>query len=265
VSFNVLAPCWASPQYYHETAEPLLEREARRERIIHFLKSQAATTDVFALQETTELEMWYFKRALKDQFEGFGAYHYPYFWSSSVTKDLPWEPNGVAIFVKKAIFTNIRFQDIQLHSDGNHAAIVQARLKSNARKVRIASIHLDDESADTRANELQGLLTFLHPKMNHIDIIAGDFNDETKNGHLKDIVTQADFVDILGALHQEKHTSPYAWGTIDHVLVRNGTPWEGKVFNANLWQLYPDDERWRLDANLLMCGSDHFPIAGSFR
>jgi hypothetical protein len=56
------------------------------------------------------------------------------------------------------------------------------------------------------------------------------------------------------------NTAP-RWAIIDHILVRNGRPLSGDVFDFGAWSI--DDEVARIEANFLNTGSDHFPIGGS--
>ncbi|MBS0287671.1 MAG: endonuclease/exonuclease/phosphatase family protein [Proteobacteria bacterium] len=272
VSFNILAPCWASPSLYPASSLPLLDRAFRRERIIAFLQQQAPTTDIFALQETTLVELGYIKDAMKSGFDLYPAYHSPTYWSNWITVDPPWEPNGVALLVKKNLLTNVNFQDMPLSDDGNHSAYLVAKLKSNSQKiVRIASVHLDSDKSYNRERELNSLLQTMVPLNNSIDVIAGDFNFEITNGNLKNNLATAGFTDILTALGKDGYTSPYSttyykssnWSDIDHVLVRNLTPIAGEIFSFNLYNIYPNDEEARINANLSICGSDHFPITGT--
>jgi mRNA deadenylase 3'-5' endonuclease subunit Ccr4 len=66
VAFNVLAPSWAYPGLYPAAAAPFLDRVLRRGHIIDFMRSRAASTDIFALQETTTAEFAYFKAAMPE-------------------------------------------------------------------------------------------------------------------------------------------------------------------------------------------------------
>ncbi|MGD9591013.1 MAG: endonuclease/exonuclease/phosphatase family protein [Candidatus Berkiella sp.] len=272
VSFNILAPCWASPSYYPESSLPLLNRELRRDRIIAFLQQQASTTDVFALQETTQVELQYIKDAMKNSFDLYAAYHSPTYWSNWITNDPPWEPNGVALLVKKNLLTNINFQDLALSNDGNHAAYIIAKRKSNPSQViRIASVHLDSDKPYNRERELNSLLEIMSPQSNAIDIIGGDINFEITNGNLKNNLATAGFTDSLTALGKDGFTSPYSttyymssnWSDIDHILIRNMTPLSGEIISSNLFTIYPDNEEARINANFSICGSDHFPITAT--
>ncbi len=274
VSFNILAPCWASPNLYPPSSTPLLDRVIRRDRIIAFLQQQASTTPIVALQETTEVELGYIKNALKNQYDMYAAYHSPSYWSNWITIDPPWEKNGVAILVKKGYLTNVTFQDIALSDSGNHSAYLQGKLKSNPQKaIRIASVHLDSDKSYNRDRELKALLQIMTPVPGSIDIIAGDFNFEINNGNLKTDLVAAGFKDVLTTLGIDEPTHPFSstyyktsnFTDIDHVLVRNATPVAGQVFNFNLWNLYPTNEEARINANFTISGSDHFPVTGTVR
>lgn len=265
LSFNVLAPCWASPDYYPPGAASYLARELRRKHIIDFLNSVADKADIITLQETTQIEFGFFKQALQDRFYGFQAYHDPQYWSNWITKNPPWEPNGVAIFVKKTTFTNVNFLDLPLTTDGNHSAYFEGIQKSTGLKVRAASVHLDNEKGLNRHRELSTIFQFMIPEVLTRDIVAGDFNYATRKGFLKRDIDKYNFKDTLQYLNREEWTTPFYEngdvnsGILDHIVVRNTLPTDGQVFNFNLWKLYPNESE-RIIANLQISGSDHFPI-----
>lgn len=268
VSFNVLAPCWASPKYYPSGVAPYLDRVLRRSHIMSFLNSVAPKADIIALQETTQTEFEYFKEDLQNDFYAFQAYHDPSYWSNWITPGIPWEPNGVAIFVKKSTFTNVSFLDKPLTEDGNHSAYFEGIVQSTGKKVRAVSIHLDNDHGYNRHYELKALLQFLTKESVNPDIIAGDFNFGTEGGVIKRLLDNNHFVDVLHYLGREEWTHPFDVegdrnsGIIDHIAVRNATPIDGHVLNFGLWKLYPHDQTGRVIANLEISGSDHFPILG---
>ena len=105
ITFNILAPCWASPSYYPATTLSYLDRGYRRGQIINFLLSQPQA-DVITLQEVTQIEFGFISNKLKN-YTGFMSFHAPTYWSNWITEDPPWEPNGNAIFLKKSRFKNI--------------------------------------------------------------------------------------------------------------------------------------------------------------
>jgi endonuclease/exonuclease/phosphatase family metal-dependent hydrolase len=267
VSFNVLAPCWASPTHYPNEASPYLDRVMRRNHIIDFLTSVADKADIIALQETTQTEFNFFKQALERNFYAFQAYHDPSYWSVWITQDPPWEPNGVAIFVKKSTFTNVNFRDLPLTEDGNHSAYFEGIQESTGLTVRAASVHLDNERAYNRNHELNFLLNYMTPDKSTRDIIMGDFNFGTQGGIIKRYLDKNQFVDTLHYLQKEEWTTPFYedgkvnYGILDHMVVRNLIPVDGHVDNFGLWKSYPKDETGRIIANLKISGSDHFPVS----
>jgi endonuclease/exonuclease/phosphatase family metal-dependent hydrolase len=270
VTFNVLAPPWADPAYYPAEAAALLDRTYRRERIIRFLTAQARTTDIFALQETTPTELAHIAAAVPG-FTPFQANHRPDYWSNWITPANPWEPNGVALLVKTRRFTSMSFRDVPLSSDGNHAAMMTAVSATTGVPVRVLSIHLDSDSAGNRNREFNAALSYLVARPSSIDFIAGDFNTDTDTGNLHIDIVRAGFTDILDSLGLATFTSPWSesyyahgqWGVMDHVIVRGATPSSGVVYNFDQYLRYPDDQDARIVQNLIDCGSDHYPVAGS--
>lgn len=270
ITFNILAPCWASPSYYPTKALPYLPRELRRAKIIAFLKNNP-TADVFTLAEVTKVEFDYIKDALSNNYVGFQSFHAPTYWSNWITIDPPWEPNGNAMFLKKGVFTNIQFSDISLSDDGNHATYAEAIHKSTNKKLRIASVHLDSDHSYNREREFNALLSFMPFLENTTDIIAGDFNVDIERATLQQDILKAGFTNILAALGNHELTSPYSstyykravWGVIDVVLARNAVPLDGNVFSFGLYQQYPNDEDSRIATNMNICGSDHFPVGAT--
>ena len=265
LSFNVLAPCWASIDYYPVNAAPYLDRIMRRNKIILFLNSVSNKTDIIALQETTKTEFEFFKQALPD-FYAFETFHDASYWSDWITTTPPWEPNGVAIFVKKSTFNKVAFQDLPLTQDGNHSAYFEGTLKNTGETIRAASVHLDEEHGYNRKNELYTLINFMTPDTNKYDIIAGDFNYGTQSGSLRHLLDKFHFTDALYSLHREEWTSPFSMegdinaGILDHIATRNATAIDGHVINFNLWKRYPTNENKRIIENFKISGSDHFPI-----
>lgn len=268
VTFNVLAPCYASPSLYPAGSVLFLEKNRRRERIIGFLNSVSANTDIIALQETTQTEFQYFKSAFEKDFYGFEVYHDAKYWTDWRLPDLAWEPNGVAIFVRKNSFKDVKFNDLALSDGGNHSAYFEGIHQSTSLKIRAASIHLDSDRDVNRHRELKSLLNYFTPDSTTRDIIAGDFNYGTHNGVIKLYLRKNKFIDVLYKLDREEWTSPYSddWyrsrnnGIIDHVVVRNARPRDGQVFNFGLWDLYPTNQDQRILAALEQIGSDHFPV-----
>lgn len=268
VSFNILAPCWASPSYYPAPVASHLDRIKRRAHILKFLNSMIAQTDIFMLQETTQPEFTYFKHALQDYFYAFPAYHESQYWSDWRTADTPFEPNGVAIFVKRSSFSHINFQDLALSQDGNHSAYFEGIQQNSGIKVRAVSVHFDSEQSSNRNHELKALLKLMPNRVNTVDIIAGDFNFDTERGTIKRYLDRNNFVDVLKQLNKAEWTHPFYAngnkndGILDHIVTRHSIPIDGQVVHSNLWKQYPSDETQRIIANLDITGSDHFPIWG---
>jgi hypothetical protein len=77
------------------------------------------------------------------------------------------------------------------------------------------------------------------------------------------------YVDVLASVGNREPTHPWSasyyssmrWAVIDHVLVRNGRPVSGDVLDFGLWAI--TDETDRIEANLRLTGSDHFPVVSA--
>ncbi|HET7901210.1 MAG TPA: endonuclease/exonuclease/phosphatase family protein [Candidatus Nanopelagicales bacterium] len=269
VTFNVLAPPWTDPSYYPAAAAPLLDRATRRAHIVAWLQSQAATTDVFSLQETTPVEMGYVAAALPG-FTPFQANHTPEHWSNWITPAAPWEPNGVALLVKRSRFDALSFADIALTTDGDHAAMLTATSTTTGRTVRVISAHLDSDHAGNRDRELNAALAFLPPGTGSLDLLTGDLNTDTDTGNFHTALAKAGFVDVLDAVGTSTWTSPYTekyygngqWGDIDHVLVRGARPTSGRVEDFGQLTTIADQDA-RIVANLRTSGSDHYPVVAA--
>lgn len=269
VVFNVLAAPWADPSYYPTSSLPYLSREFRRQKNIDVLKSQAPTTDIFCLQETTEPEFAAFSAALSG-FVGFQANHDPSYWSRSITVNPPWELNGTALFVKKSTFSKIKFINRANSDNGNHAAYAEVTYKG--KQIGIFSLHLDSDTGGNRNKEMNAILDFLHTRNNDVEILGGDFNFTTQNGNFSRDLQENGFIDVLYTIGNREQTFPESVGyvhspnfsVIDHIVVRNAVPLEGDVLDYNLWKLYPgtNASAARLTAALQITGSDHFPLWG---
>ncbi len=272
MAFNILAPCWADPVYYPTSSAPFLNRTARRQIIIDFLKGYQNTVDVFALQEVAQVEFNFIKDALKLTHVGLQANHDPSYWSNWVTAATPWELNGNAIFVKKDRFTNIVFEDFPSSASGNHSALFTGTIRNSGGKIlRVASVHLDSDYAYNRKSEMGAVLAKWKAQNNTTEIIAGDFNTETDATNIQADIQKAGYYDVLEILGTAGQTHPWDskyngadnWGIIDHIISRRSTPVDGSVMNFNLFNLYPNDEEMRINKNLQLSGSDHFPIMGT--
>ena len=268
VTFNILAPCWASPSYYPEESWPFLPRDIRRTRILEVLKSQSGA-DIIALQEVNEPEFLFLKNALDKDYYAANTFHSPTYWSNWITVTPPWEPNGNALFLKRKSFRNVSFQDLALSTNGNHAVYAEALQAGTNRRIRVASIHLDSDYPYNREAELQGLLDLLPAAKNATDIIAGDFNIDITKTSLQNNLKLAGFQSLLPALGITTTTSPFgtynkssAYGPIDHITLRNAAPVSGAVIDFGLLAAYPDqkDDVTRIVLNMQQSGSDHFPV-----
>mmetsp|Transcript_18558 Transcript_18558/g.26319 ORF Transcript_18558/g.26319 Transcript_18558/m.26319 type:complete len:326 (+) Transcript_18558:95-1072(+) len=285
VSFNVLAPCWASSTYYPASSVSKLDRVYRRGRIINYLNQAVASgASVIALQEVQIDEYPYFLNALKASFDGNYSLHDDNYWASWITTDPPFARNGNALFLKRDVFDQITFSDRALSNEGNHCVLATAREKTTLRSLRIASVHLDSDNSSRRNNELTSLMNQLPAQANVIDILAGDYNAALSSGNLANVIKVNNFLNALDVLGIAEQTHPFTssynrntnWGPIDHIAYRNckvtgnasvsndGSPViENGVVDFSVWKLYPSGstyEAQRISQNFDNCGSDHFPV-----
>ena len=270
--FNVLAPVWASAEWYPADMDPaLLDTQWRRERIVDFLHEQADTADVVALQEVQDSELPYLAQALGGDFVGVMSTNDPDFWSNWIVEGIPWGPNGTAVFIRRSAFGSPTFFELD-QSTGNSIAWVSARHLATGQRIRFASVHLDSDSQVNRQIELNALLDrWGSGNAGTTDIIAGDINEDTVHGSLSTPLKQNGFVDVLATLGNREQTHPWLdtyymsnkWGILDHVLLRNGEPISGDVVDFGVWAI--EDETARIEANFEASGSDHFPVVATIK
>lgn len=278
VTYNVLAPSWASPSYYPPMCVADLAPDRRRAAVIQNLQL-FKEVDFFALQETQAGENELLAAGLGVGFNYYATYHDDTYWASWITQDPPFVRNGVAIAVNKAKYDNCSFRDVALGT-GNRAAIATCRNKALNRSVRFTSTHLDSDYGGRRGKEAKALGDWYGASAgNVIDIIAGDFNSDTNSGVVQQRIINRGFTDVLRAVGIAENTHPYTvsynansnYGNIDHVVARGAgvVPHSGWVYSNGLWALYPPlngngepNESLRICDNLYITGTDHFPVEG---
>jgi endonuclease/exonuclease/phosphatase family metal-dependent hydrolase len=271
VAYNVLAPIWAGPEWYPDDLDPaVLDAAARRTAVAAYLTSVRGTAEVVCLQEVQASELPTYAAALGDGFEGILARNDPSFWADWLT-DLPWQPNGTAVFVRTdAVSVGPEgFEDLPLAGTGNHAAVATGVHLATGQRLRIASVHLDSDSQVNRIREVESLLAAQPAASGTTDIVCGDVNEGTTIGALKGRFARAGFVDVLAADGVEDPTHPFRdsynrsprWGVIDHILVRGGVPVDGRVVDGGVWAI--DANTARIEEAMRLLGSDHFPIEGT--
>lgn len=208
-----------------------------------------------------------YQQALGSDFAGAFASHDAAYWSNWLVPELPWVPNGNALFVRSAALAEFSFSDLSLGGTGNHAVVLNGVLAGSRRPLRVASVHLDADRNNVRRVEFQSLLAQWPILPGSVDLIAGDINEDTVSGSLGGEVKRAGFTDVLAAVGNREATHPFSasyngatrWSIIDHVLSRGAVPRAGDVFDFGLWSV--SDELARIEANFRACGSDHFPVA----
>ncbi|MFN0318371.1 MAG: endonuclease/exonuclease/phosphatase family protein [Burkholderiales bacterium] len=272
LTFNVLAPIWAAPVWYPAEMDPaLLDRTLRRERIVSFLRKVRRNSDVICLQEVQKDELPYFLRALGTEFEGAMAFNDPNYWSSWIVPELPWQPNGTAVIVRKSVVAQRRFTDLALSSDGNHAAAVEGLHAATGRPLRIFSVHLDSDFNNNRLFELRSLMEQAPAHEGYTDVVCGDINEDTVTGSAGSIFADNGYADVLASVGNREGTHPWStayyrsarWAIIDHIMVRGAKPVAGDVFDFGLWSIA--NELTRIEENFRQSGSDHFPVGGTIR
>ena len=247
----------------------LLDAAYRRARITSFLASRAADTDIFCLQEVQESEFPAFLAAVGGGFAGAMSHNDRDWWSNWVVPEIPWAPNGTAIMVRRQAFSNLVFRDIALSGDGDHAELVEGVHRATGRRFRAASIHLDSDKEANRGREARSLMSQLPPAAGAIDVVCGDFNEDSVTGTAGGVVKRAGFVDVLDTVGNREPTHPWSssfngatrWAIIDHLTVRGAQPLSGDVLDFG--GLSIPDELTRIESNFRTTGSDHYPVAGA--
>ena len=179
---------------------------------------------------------------------------------------LPWEPNGTAILVKTSTVGGAVFSDLALGT-GNHTAFLEGVHKTSGHRLRIASLHLDSDRKNSRLRELRTVLAAAPVAADTVDVLCGDFNEDSVVGSASGLLARNHYLDVLAALGNREPTHPWStsyyksvrWAIIDHIAVRNGVPVAADVVDSSVWTIA--DEVARIEENFRRSGSDHFPVA----
>jgi endonuclease/exonuclease/phosphatase family metal-dependent hydrolase len=270
-TLNVLAPCYARPEWYPKSASSYLKTLSRRKRILSFLQS-INETDIISLQEVTDEEFEYYLSTLESTHYSCFVPHERRYWSTYFT-DATWVPNGNALFIRKYTFHHVIFTAISLGGAGNKAILARCIHKTISIDFRIVSLHVDADIGGNRKDELSSLNKILIPTLYTIDIVAGDFNDVISDD-------LHDFKDALQNVGSTKPTHPHNSGfnstnyqVIDHIIYRYGlTILYADVLDYGLWSYFPEVRRVGIDINeenrlktcLELLGTDHFPVIARF-
>ena len=228
----------------------------------------APTTEIVCLQEVALGEFAYFAAALGPQFEGAMAFNDPDFWANWVVPEIPWQPNGPAIFVRTDAFDDITISDRPLGT-GNHAAVAEADTHRD---------WADDSGMVDPPRQRQGVES-------RVGIQHGPGGDARRRiddrrrmwGFQRGFgarrrrcrVRQAGFVDAHASVGQRRATHPWSsqyysstrWAIIDHVVVRKGQPVAATVVDSGLAGI--TDELTRIEATLRQNGSDHYTVTAT--
>jgi len=270
-SFNILAPSWASPQFYPERSHALLFPSERRiDRVVRFLLTNLKNTDVLALQETEHGLDSRISQLLADKYVFFSVYHDDSYWAKWVTEDRPYRRNGVAIAVKKGVFDQVTSIDLPLGT-GNHAQVVICRHIALDRWFRIVSVHFELDETDIREQEVEAVANYLRSEGNgrsYVDVVAGDFNSDLDSDLFASLFFQNGFRDAHRHLDETYATHPEKLGDdcIDHILVRGNhvEPIIATVHASDIMSAHPEGSEAHKEERLARClefnGSDHFAI-----
>ena len=266
VTFNVLAPVWASPSWYPEIDEPaLLDRDYRRTRLVAALQSLSQSAEMVCLQEVAESELPFLEQALGPDFVGAMSFNAPEFWADWVVPPISWEPNGTALFVRSDAFADLAISGRALPT-GNSATTLTATHRATGTPVTAWSVHLDSDRTSNRGVEMDSVLDATPPQRGAVDVICGDLNEDAVVGTVGGLLRRAGFVDVLSAIGNRDATHPWSdgyyksqrWAILDHVVVRGATPVAGTVVDAGVADI--EDQSTRIEEFLRRVGSDHYPV-----
>lgn len=266
LTFNILAQIFVNDKIggYPKESNPYLDRNYRLKRILKFL-SDARYIDILCLQEISEYEYNYISQTMTN-YNCFITYHSKTHWSDQLYTP-QWEPNGVAILIKKRKFTNTFSQDIQIGPNGSKMCIVYAKHVSSNQKIRIASIHLD-ETKEIQLAEIDSIMQSFKFQSDMIDIIAGDTN--AVDHEVGDKFLSHNFADT-GVDNDSTPTHPFTcnplekWAIIDRIYVRNIDIVNGLILDLNLCEKSGNDMGTRVVKTLQTFGSDHFPVQATLK
>ena len=265
VTWNVLATPWAAPEHYPHDMDPaLLDRTTRAGLVASVLADLDA--DVICLQETTPPDLARTGLDLGDEYDRAAATNGAALWSNWSTPAVPWEPNGTAVLWRRSAFTDIVTGEVELSADGNVATTVSARHVGSGASVRILSVHLDADTPELRRVQLPVALAAFETAAGVIDIVAGDFNEDTLDTDLGVVAENHGFRDALSEVGNFDPTHPYARPSddyapiarLDHVLIRGAAPQAGRVVDSGVWHIVVPSAR--LGEHLQRTGSDHLPV-----
>ena len=273
VTWNVLAAPWAAPAFYPADMDTaLLERVGRAELVGGILAAIGA--DVMCLQETTPPDLAITLARLGDAYDHTASGNGRDLWSHWSTPEHPWEPNGTAIVWRGDALTEVRTETVPISDDGNVATVLHAKHVATGRRLRVMSVHLDADDAAIRRRQLPRALAVFEASPGSrdtatADVVAGDCNEDMIGTDLGRISANLGFADALTVLNCTDPTHPYArpgddygpLARLDHVLVRDTTPIEGRVVDSGVWQV--DGPGARLARHLEKTGSDHLPVSVS--
>jgi endonuclease/exonuclease/phosphatase family metal-dependent hydrolase len=291
-TFNVLAPCYATPIYYPDNcAQVIANTNYRLSKIateISVLK--AAGTTVFCFQEITP-EMYdgisatFTAIAGSGKFQKYVAYHDPKYWRTYQPDPLNPVPNGNATFVLTDFWNILALDNVSTNPTGqgagNHAAYARLSSKTSPSHVfNVINVHLDSDHGGNRKKEIAGALNYLNAnsQAGEAQLVVGDLNNITSSGSIKQILDSAGMVNSknpLEATHpfSNGYNSNNNWASIDHILFKFGTATalgDTTIRNHGLWDTYPilspdTNNPPRILANFDICGSDHFSVHGTIR
>lgn len=282
LSWNILAPVWAHPQWYDNVDRACLDGETRLGLIIDTLTQRlAAHADLVLLCEVEASVYERLREVLEPEYEAVPlGCHREDCWADNLVDGAAPVPNGNAIFARRSLLRVLSWERFELSADdGNCALAAVLEYTPSGTRLVAAVSHLDTESAARR--ELQ-----LHCARRTLDGIAathglacpvvwgGDFNASVEAPELR--VALAGEQAFTVASHGRR-VAPSDFGSvlygfgdvpIDHVLVRGASVQPGSALEADVWvfehlcggRSSPATLGPRFEWTLRTYGSDHMPV-----
>jgi len=218
LSWNILAPMWVHPSHFPETDMKIFESSVRRKLIYSGLHKLARQADIICLQEVqgSELQQPDGFVQLESDFDIADlSNNEPTCWANWLI-DQPMQDNGTLVLLRKGKFKDVNVSRVVISEDGNAATVVTCKL--NGKNVIIVNSHMDTDTQDRRSRQAAKILSIFdefcgrHRRSsngnlnsqdtnidgiphnipmdtNSIQIWAGDFNMESNNSIIKDLIS----------------------------------------------------------------------------
>jgi endonuclease/exonuclease/phosphatase family metal-dependent hydrolase len=109
------------------------------------------------------------------------------------------------------------FSDLALGT-GNHTAFLEGVHNTSGRRLRIASLHLDSDRNNDRLRELRTVVAAAPVAAGAVDVLCGDFNEDSVVGSASGLLARNHYLDVLAALGNREPTHP--WSTTYYMSAR---------------------------------------------